>query len=52
MSLFQIVSCLKMLGFSTCLWLAVGKIAQKSEFSRSAPWMHVACVHFVTEEKA
>lgn len=52
MSLSQIVSCLKMLGFSTWLWLAGGKIAQKSEFSRCAPWMHVGCIHFVTEEKA
>lgn len=52
MSLSQIVSCLKMLGFSTCLWLAVGKSAQKSEFSRCAPWMHVGSIHFVTEEKA
>lgn len=52
MSLSQIVSCLKMLGFCTWLWLARGKAAQKFAFSRSAPWMHVGCIHFVTEEKA
>lgn len=52
MSLSQIVSCLKMLGFTTCLWLARGKAAQKSESSRSASWMHVGSIHFITEEKA
>lgn len=52
MSLSQIVSCLKMLGFSTCLWLAGGKIAKKSELCRCASWMHVGSIHFIAEEKA